>query len=91
MSTLLLKAKSPDKNGRILNVSPETAKWKYVGFQVYQLKKGQTLKKNTNDMEVCLVILTGIVNVKTNKSQFNKIGKRMSVFEKTPPYSVYVP
>lgn len=91
MSKLLLKSQSPKPNGKILNVTPKSANWEYVGFQVYQLKKGNTLEKLTKDNEVCLVLLTGKANVQTNKERFSKIGNRMSVFEKTPPFSVYVP
>ena len=91
MSKLLLNPQKPNQDGRILNVTPASANWEYVGFQVYQLKKGNTLEKLTKENEVCLVLLTGKANVQTNKEKFSKIGNRMSVFEKTPPFSVYVP
>ncbi|MFS0821521.1 5-deoxy-glucuronate isomerase [Bacillus sp. 1P02SD] len=91
MSRLIVKPKGRDEEGKILEVTPESAGWKYVGFEVYSLKQGETLKKQTEDKEVCIVLLSGLANVKTNKTVFENIGKRMSVFEGTPPYSVYVP
>lgn len=91
MSKLLLKPKTADEAGTILRVTPESVPWKYVGFEVYSLKQGQQLEKKTGNNEVCLVLLSGKANVKTHKKTFNEIGKRMSVFEKIPPYSVYVP
>src|SRR5690625_2257145 len=91
MSKLLLKPQRPKHNGQILNANPTSANWEYVGFEVYQLKKGQILEKSTEANEVCLVLLTGKANVKTNQEKFSSIGNRMNVFEKVPPYSVYVP
>lgn len=39
MSQLLLKPQQKDKNGRVIHVTPESAGWKYVGFEVYSLKR----------------------------------------------------
>jgi 5-deoxy-glucuronate isomerase len=91
MSKLLVKPQERDENGKILSVNPESAGWKYVGFEVYTLIQGETLVKETESKEVCLVLLTGKATVQTKDSKFENIGQRMSVFEKIPPYSVYVP
>lgn len=92
MADLIIKPEqTPDKEGVVLNITPETAGWEYVGFQVVQLTEGQTLQRETGEQEVCLVLLSGKANVSTNQEEFLGIGQRMSVFEKTPPYSVYVP
>ncbi|WP_027417616.1 5-deoxy-glucuronate isomerase [Aneurinibacillus terranovensis] len=81
----------PDHDGNVLTITPELAGWKYVGFEVYFLKKGQTLKKETGNQEACLVLLSGKATVETAKETWENIGQRMNVFEKIPPYSVYVP
>lgn len=47
MSDLLIKAGAPDKDGRVAVVSPESAGWKYVGFEVYQMQAGATLKRDS--------------------------------------------
>lgn len=47
MSDLLIKAGAPDKDGCIAAVSPESAGWKYVGFEVYQLQAGATLTRDS--------------------------------------------
>jgi len=39
---------------------------------------------------VLFYYLSGKANVKMKSNEFNDIGERMSVFEKTHPYSVYV-
>lgn len=89
--SLLSKVKQPDAQGRIQHVTPESAGWRYVGFDAYQLKKGQTLTLESGSKELCLVLVAGLASVKTRHAEFPNIGKRMSPFERTPPYSVYVP
>jgi 5-deoxy-glucuronate isomerase len=80
-----------DERGNVLTITPETAGWKYVGFQVFKLAAGQTLREQTGEREFCLVLLSGRANLTTAELKLSDIGGRMSVFEKTPPYSVYVP
>jgi len=39
MNSLLSRAQSPNSEGRIQNITPESADWKYVGFELFKLKK----------------------------------------------------
>ena len=91
MSKLLVKPTSPDTDGRVLRVTPESAGWGHVGFEVFNLKQGQNLTQSTGADEVCLVILTGRLNASTGEYRWENIGQRMDVFEQIPPYAVYVP
>ena len=97
MTSLLSRAQSPNSEGRIQNITPESAAWKYVGFDFFKLKAGQTLKKETGNREVCLVLVTGKASVKTLHESWDNLGERMSIFSENsgtdgkPPYAVYVP
>ena len=91
MPELIVSRHAPDTEGNVLRITPESAGWKYVGFEVYVLREGQTLRKETQDQEVCAVLLSGLADIRTKHTSFERIGKRMSVFEKIPPYSVYAP
>ncbi|WP_159881264.1 5-deoxy-glucuronate isomerase [Paenibacillus puerhi] len=92
MSKLIVKPEAtPDREGVVLSVTPESAGWTYVGFQVIRLEEGQELIRDTGDQENCLVLLSGRADVATKHEAWEGIGGRMSVFEKIPPYSVYVP
>ncbi|OBZ19551.1 5-deoxy-glucuronate isomerase [Bacillus sp. FJAT-27264] len=92
MSKLIV---SPDSkrsgNHPALSVTPESAGWTYVGFEVYRLSPGETLSQSTDGNEVCLVLLSGRADIATANASWLNIGQRMSVFEQIPPYSVYVP
>ncbi|MBW5445555.1 5-deoxy-glucuronate isomerase [Cohnella sp. CFH 77786] len=92
MSNLIVAPeRHPDKDGRVLSITPESAGWTYVGFEVVRLAEGQTLSRETGEREVCLVLIGGKADISTKSKSWTGIGQRMSVFEKTPPYSVYVP
>lgn len=90
MSKLLVKPSRPDDSGRIQAITPESAGWAYVGFEVYQLKSGQSLKQATGDREACIVLLSGKAHVAAAGQDFGTIGGRSSPFE-PDPWSLYAP
>lgn len=89
-SPLLVHPQNPDADGRIHAVTPQSAGWSYVGFEVYELPAKASLERHTGDREVCLVLLSGRASVRVNDEDFGMIGERDSVFEGLP-WSVYVP
>src|ERR671912_567196 len=90
MSNLLAKPSKPDSSGRIHAVTPASAGWTYVGFEVYQLKSGQSLERTTGDRETCVVMLSGKARVAVGDQDFGVIGGRASPFE-PDPWSLYAP
>jgi len=90
MSKLLVKPAAPDADGRITHVTPQSAGWTYVGFDVYRLKDGQAVSAETADREVCLVLISGRARIEAANEDFGVIGERRSPFE-GKPHSVYVP
>ena len=65
MSSLLSRNQTPDSKGRIQKITPESAGWKSVGFEVFMLKSGESLKQETGVREICLVMVSGKANVKS--------------------------
>jgi 5-deoxy-glucuronate isomerase len=88
MSKLLVKPAG--RRGRIHHVTPESAGWRYVGFDVHMLAPGETVSGGTAGREVCLVLVTGKAKVSVGGRDFGEIGERMSPFE-GPPSAVYAP
>jgi 5-deoxy-glucuronate isomerase len=80
----------PDESGSVVKVTPESAGWEYVGFEVLRLAEGRTVERGTDGEEVCLVLLAGYCNVSAGENQWRGIGGRDSVFEGLP-YAVYLP
>ena len=57
MSSLLRKPSGT--TGKVIDITPANAGWRYVGFAVYALKSGETAGEATGDREVILVMVDG--------------------------------
>jgi 5-deoxy-glucuronate isomerase len=88
MANLLVKPRG--ESGRTISVTPESAGWSYVGFDLYRLKPGEIAKADTGGREVCLVFVTGRGRATASGNDLGMLGERMSPFE-GKPWSVYVP
>jgi 5-deoxy-glucuronate isomerase len=82
--------KEPDTDGSVVKVTPESAGWEYVGFEVLKLEAGQTVERRSEREEVCLVVLSGRFHVSAGANEWRDIGERKSPFD-GPPYAVYLP
>lgn len=88
MPNLLVKPKGD--RGRVTHVTPESAGWTYVGFDLHRVKAGDRISAMTNDREVCLVWVSGRSEVIVDEQPMGEIGERMSPFEGAPD-ALYVP
>jgi len=87
--TLLVKAR---RDGReIVNVTPHSAGWKYVGFAAYRLNGGDSVTLQKPSDEVCIVVLGGTVTITRGRDAWREIGERRDVFDDRAPYAVYLP
>ena len=88
-SPLLVKAR---QSGRcIVDVTPESAGWKYVGFRALRLAAGDTESSQTADRELCVVVLTGSIDASVEGKTFSGLGSRDSVFDPVAPAALYLP
>jgi 5-deoxy-glucuronate isomerase len=90
MSKLLVKPSAPDERGRVTHVTPQSADWAYVGFDLHRLPAGRMIEGETGGHEVCLVLVSGQARVSAGNEDFGIVGERTSPFE-GKPHSVYVP
>uniref|UniRef100_UPI003899239A 5-deoxy-glucuronate isomerase n=1 Tax=Dongia rigui TaxID=940149 RepID=UPI003899239A len=88
---LLVKSKAPDAQGRVHHITPQSAGWGHVGFDLYHLKSGQKIDVAADAREHCLVLVAGRADVAAGNETFRNIGERNSPFEGKAPYSVYAP
>ncbi len=86
-----LLAKAAQQGREIVNVTPERAGWTHVGFRALRLKTGEAETVETGNRELCLVVLTGTVEVVVDSQTYNHLGARDSVFDEISPAAVYVP
>jgi len=88
MSHLLIRPEAD--TGLLARVTPESAGWTYVGFDLHHLNPGDSVAAETGDREVCLVFVTGEGAATAGGQALGSLGERMSPFE-GKPWSVYVP
>jgi 5-deoxy-glucuronate isomerase len=88
--SLLRHPLPPDASGRVHGITPEDAGWKYVGFEVFDLRAGKSLDGDTGANETCLVLVSGQAEVRGGNEDFGRIGERMDPFAGLP-WSVYLP
>jgi len=88
----LLRRPDAEASGRYQHITPENAAWKYVGFDAYELVDAQCISLPADDdMERCLVILSGKADIAAGDDRFKSVGERASVFDEMAPHAVYVP
>lgn len=88
--SLLVRPHAPSADGTLLDITPTSAGWRYVGFRVVRLAAGTRYNHVEDGREACLVILTGTVAVAAGGERFEDIGGRDTVFDGAAT-SVYVP
>jgi 5-deoxy-glucuronate isomerase len=91
VSRLVLRSpRKPAGEGPVAIITPDSAGWSYVGFEVYELKRGDGVRQSTGAREVCVVMLAGQADVAAGSHAWKGVGSRSSVFE-GPPDAVYAP
>ena len=86
---LVRPSPNPDDSDLILSVTPEQAGWEYISFQVRRLAAGQEWSFATGENELAMVILTGCLNVSSDKGAWVGL-ERQSVFA-SAAYALYLP
>jgi 5-deoxy-glucuronate isomerase len=86
----LLIHPSIGENGVVHHVTPANAGWRYVGFELHKLRPGRCGTVDTNDREVCAVLICGKARFTADGFDSGTIGARRSVFEGLP-WSIYLP
>ena len=87
----LLVHPSDGADGRVHAITPESAGWTYVGFELRKLESGDRAEFDADEREVCVVLVSGKARV-TTKAGFDSgpVGERSSPFDGLP-WAVYLP
>jgi len=86
-----LQRKPFGTHGKVHEITPQSAGWRFVGFSLYRLRAGDFISEVTSDREVILVMVEGKAQFRANDKDWGVFGDRMDVFEKTPPHCLYLP
>lgn len=89
-SRLLVRPDTSANAAQVHCITPESAGWRYVGFEVFDLAPGQTWARALATREQCLVLLSGSASVRVASQDLGTIGTRENPFA-GKPFAVYVP
>jgi 5-deoxy-glucuronate isomerase len=78
-------------HGKVHEITPQGAGWRYVGFSLWRLRAGESAGETTGDREVILVMVEGKAAISGAGRDWGTLGQRMDVFEKSPPHCLYLP
>ncbi|KKB83993.1 5-deoxyglucuronate isomerase [Devosia limi DSM 17137] len=85
-----LRVRPKGNNGLVHEVTPDSARWTYVGFALHKLDAGASAGGSAESDELCLVLVSGKARISVDGVDLGELGERMSPFE-GQPYAVYVP
>src|SRR2546430_11277100 len=89
-ASLLVKPDLSPAAAQVHRITPESAGWRYVGFELLDLHPRQRLEREISEREQCLVLLSGRASVSVDGQAFGAIGTRSSPFD-GKPFAVYAP
>jgi 5-deoxy-glucuronate isomerase len=78
-------------HGKVHEITPTSAGWRYVGFSLWRLRAGETVSEATGDREMILVMVEGTARLAGAGKDWGPLGERIDVFEKSPPHCLYLP
>lgn len=73
-----------------MHVTPQTAGWEYLGFDVYRLDAGQRIERQNVARETCAVILSGSAAFEVDGVSLGRSGHRESPFDRNV-WALYAP
>jgi len=85
-----LRIRPSGRYGRVLDVTPQSAGWTHVGFELHRLRPGETAAAATGDREACLVFVSGKGAARAGSEDFGSLGGRATPFAGEPA-ALYVP
>jgi 5-deoxy-glucuronate isomerase len=87
---LLVPAGRPAPDGTIVDVTPASAGWTYVGFEVLALGPGATARRDAGERECCVVVVQGRAHVRSDHGDWRELGGRPDPWS-GPPDAAYLP
>jgi len=89
-SLVVHAADRPGADGVLLDVTPASAGWAHVGFEVLALAPGQVARRDGGGRELCVVVVSGTCHVRSQHGDWRELGGRPDPFSGLPD-AAYLP
>lgn len=90
-SKLLVHSHKPDEKKRTVAVTPQSAGWGYIDFNIRSLAAGEQIADRTGPNETCLVLVSGKARIIGAGQDFGVLGERMDPSAGRHGRSIYPP
>jgi 5-deoxy-glucuronate isomerase len=67
-------------HGKVHEITPASAGWRYVGFSLYRLRPGEAVAEATGGREVMLIMVEGKARIEGAGKDWGVLGDRIDVF-----------
>jgi 5-deoxy-glucuronate isomerase len=81
---------APGPDGTVIAVTPESAGWTYVGFELLSLAAGVGAQRDCGGREVCIVVISGQVDIASPHGEWHGVGERADPWQ-ARPHAAYLP
>jgi 5-deoxy-glucuronate isomerase len=78
------------ESGTIVEVTPRSAGWSYVGFEAVRLEPGIAIERETGERETCVVVIEGTCGISSAHGTWGSLGSRPDPFDGRPD-AAYLP
>jgi 5-deoxy-glucuronate isomerase len=89
VTDLLVRPAEPAGDGTVVAITPQSAGWGHVGFEVLALQAGLVARRDTATRELCVVVVDGRCRVASEHGEW-EIGGRADPWS-GPPEAAYLP
>lgn len=89
-SLIVAPAAAPAEDGTLITVTPQSAGWTYVGFELLRLAPGVSARRQCGEREVCIVVISGRADISCPQAQWRAVGERETPFAGRP-HAAYLP
>jgi 5-deoxy-glucuronate isomerase len=88
-SSILVRGTGAD-SGTVVQITPQSAGWDYIGFHAVRLAPSQTHAGHSGGDELAIVVINGTVSVGSSAGSWERVGQRPDPFSGKPE-AVYLP
>jgi len=78
---LLVRPRITDDGfGETISFTPEAVGWDHLGFRSIKIPQGESIRSNTRNTEIAIVVFGGKCSVKSSAGSWSRFGRRENVF-----------
>jgi 5-deoxy-glucuronate isomerase len=88
--SLIVRPAQAAPDGTVITVTPRSAGWGYVGFELLRLEGAASAQRATGEREVCIVVISGRLTIDSAHGRWEGVGGRGDPFSGRPD-AAYLP